>query len=172
MAGGIKPFPLPFTPQTVANLGNQFMGRHYGWGGAFLERDCSLMLQDLFKPFGIWLPRNSAAQLKIGRVTNLSGMSPGAKTTWLAQNGVPFRTIVGFPGHVTLYLGQYKGESVIFHSIWGLRTMTPRGEGRAVLGKVCVTSVTPGRELPNIIPDRTLLHRFTAAATVLVGGGH
>jgi cell wall-associated NlpC family hydrolase len=169
---GLKPFPLPFTPQAAASLGNQFMGRPYGWGGAWLERDCSLMLQDLFTPFGIWLPRNSSAQLKVGRKADLSNMSAGAKAAWVAENGVPFRTILGMPGHVTLYVGQYNGESVIFHAIWGLRTMTPRGEGRAVLGKVCVTSLSPGKELHNIIPEKMLLHRFTTAATLLVGGGY
>lgn len=170
LGAGLEPFPMPFSPKAVASLGNQFMDRPYGWGGAFFERDCSLMLQDLFTPFGVWLPRNSSGQIKNGGVINLSGLSPGAKAAKLAS-AEPFRTLVGMPGHVTLYVGQYKGQGVLFHSIWGLRIMTAQGEGRAVLGKACVTSLTPGQELHNIITEKMLLYRFTSAATVLVGGG-
>ena len=172
MPSGLESFPVPFTPKAAAALGNQFMGKPYGWGGAFFERDCSLMLQDLFTPFGVWLPRNSSAQLKNGWKMDLSGMIPEAKAAWLADNAVPFRTLLGMPGHVTLYLGQYKGQGVIFHSIWGLRIMTAQGEGRAVLGKVCVTSLTPGQELRDIIPEKMLLYRFATAATLLTGGGY
>ena len=171
LAAGFEPFPVPFSPKAVAALGNQFMGRPYGWGGAFLERDCSLMLQDLFTPFGVWLPRNSSAQLKNGGRADLSGRAPEAKAVFLADNAAPFRTLVGMPGHVTLYVGEYKGQGVLFHSIWGLRTMTRQGEGRAVLGKVCVTSLLPGKELRDIITEKMLLYRFTTASTVLVGGG-
>lgn len=172
LPAGLEPFPMPFSPKAVANLGNQFMGRPYGWGGAFFERDCSLMLQDLFTPFGVWLPRNSSAQLKNGWRMDLSGMAPDAKAVWLLDNAVPFRTLVGMPGHVTLYVGQYQGQGVLFHSIWGLRTMTEHGEGRAVLGKVCVTSFLPGKELRDVIPEKMLLYRFTTAATLLMGGGN
>ncbi len=171
LPAGLEPFPLPFTPKAVAALGNQFMNRPYGWGGAFFERDCSLLLQDLFTPFGVWLPRNSSAQLKTGWKTDLAALAPQAKAAWLAENARPFRTLVGMPGHVTLYLGQYKGEGVLFHSIWGLRIMTAQGEGRAVLGKVCVTSLLPGKELRDIMPEKMLLNRFTTAATLLGGGG-
>lgn len=171
LGAGLEPFPVPFSAKAMADLGNQSMGRPYGWGGAFFERDCSLLLQDLFTPFGVWLPRNSSGQIKNGGRTDLAAMSPEAKAAWLADSATPFRTLVGMPGHVTLYVGQYKGEGVLFHSIWGLRTITAQGEGRAVLGKVCVTSLTPGKELHNIITEKMLLYRFTSAATVLVGGG-
>ncbi len=171
-SAGLEPFPVPFTPKAAAALGNQFMGKPYGWGGAFFERDCSLMLQNLFTPFGVWLPRNSSAQLKNGWKMDLTNMAPEAKVAWLADNAVPFRTLLGMPGHVTLYLGEYKGEGVIFHSIWGLRVLTAQGEGRAVLGKVCVTSLTPGEELRDIIPEKMLLYRFATAATLLTGGGY
>lgn len=170
---GLTPFPLPFSPKAFATLGNQTMGRPYGWGGAFFERDCSSLLRDLFTPFGVWLPRNSASQLKTGLRDDLSKMPGEAKAAWLASNARPFRTIVGMPGHVTLYLGQYKGQGVIFNSVWGVRTMNGAGEeGRAVLGKVCVTSFLPGKELPEAMPDKLLLYRFTTAATILGGGGY
>ena len=170
---GLAPFPVPFSPKAFAAMGNQTMGRPYGWGGAFFERDCSLLLRDLFTPFGVWLPRNSASQLKTGLRDSLSGMPAEAKAAWLAASAKPFRTIIGMPGHVTLYLGQYNGQGVIFNSVWGVRTMNGDGdEGRAVLGKVCVTSFLPGKELPDAMPDKLLLYRFATAATILGGGGY
>ncbi len=167
----LQPFPLKFTPEAVAELGNQFMGRPYGWGGSFHERDCSLLLRDLFVPFGVWLPRNSRAQLTAGFKSDISMLPPEAKAQWLAENAQPFRTILGMPGHVTLYLGEYRGKGAIYHAIWGLRISTSAGEGRAVLGKTCVTSLLPGQELHNIITGKMLLHRFTTASTLLSGDG-
>ena len=172
LPAGFLPFPVAFTPKALAALGNQFMGHPYGWGGAFYERDCSLMLHDLFTPFGVWLPRNSAAQIKEGFDTSLKQMSGPEKAAWLAANAKPFRTLIGMPGHVTLYLGEYNGQGAIFHSVWGVRTMNGDEEGRAVLGKVCVTSLLPGAELRDAVPEKLLLNRFSSAAIILGAGGY
>ncbi len=156
----IVDFPMPFTAGNVALVGNEMMGEHYGWGGIDYLRDCSAMLRDLFTTFGIWLPRNSSQQLKVGEVSNISGMLPPAKEKRLKDSGKPFRTLVGMPGHVMLYIGQYNDRAVVYHDVWGTRTdLGKDGQGRLIIGKVSVTSLEPGEEHQEVRRAGTLLKR-------------
>lgn len=142
------PFPLPLSPQRVAELARGLMGQSYGWGGLYENRDCSATTRDLLTPFGIWLPRNSKPQARAGRHISLEGLSTQQKEKRLLQEGIPFRTLVGQPGHIMLYLGEYDGRAMLLHTIWGLRTEDECGRtGRQVIGRTVITTLTPGREL-------------------------
>lgn len=142
-----SPFPLPFTPLRVAELARQFVGQPYGWGGMYENRDCSAMTRDLLLPFGVWLARNSKPQAKQGVHISLQGLSPQQKEERLLQEGVPFRTLVGQPGHIMFYLGAYKGRAMLLHNIWGLRTEDVCGRaGRQIIGRGVITTLTPGSE--------------------------
>ena len=159
--------PLPLTAGRLAAIGNQFMGQPYGWGGMFGNRDCSSMLRDLFVPFGIWLPRNSAAQSRSWQTVSLEGLSPAAKIDKILTQGKPFATLLWLPGHITLYVGQQRGEPAIFHSVWGLRTQGDgKVSGRFILGRTMITSTQPGQEL-NRIKDGSLLIDRMARMTIL-----
>ena len=120
---GRRPWPLPPTPGNIARLGNRMMGQHYGWGGMFGLRDCSAMTRDLLAPFGIWLPRNSVAQARTGSVLPLEGMSTAEKEAAILRYGVPFWSLVGMRGHITLYVGNYRGRPAILHDVWGVRVV-------------------------------------------------
>lgn len=144
--------PLTLTPAEVARVGNEMMGQAYGWGGLAGLRDCSGLTRDIFAPFGIWLPRNSARQIKVGTPISLAGLSNEEKEAAIARRATPFLSLVWLPGHITLYIGQYQGKAVIFHNIWGLRVQDGGSacDGRAVIGKAVVTSLRPGAERPDI----------------------
>ena len=157
--------PLPLTAGAVADIGNRMMGQAYGWGGLYEDRDCSATLRDLFAPFGIWLPRNSAAQGKAGAVINLENLTGRAKEQLIAERGVPFRTLLWMPGHIVLYVGQWNGKPAVFHTIWGLRTLEQGKEGRLVIGRTAVTSLEPGKTIPEV--QTMLLERI--ASMVLLG---
>ncbi len=169
--------PLPLTAMNVALAGNAMMGQPYGWGGLFGQRDCSAAMHDLFAPFGIWLPRNSRPQARMGTRLDLEGMAPDAKEEKIMREGVPFFSLVGMPGHVGLYLGPYpkpgpKGEMrdvpVMFHNVWGLRVVSGWGdnrrEGRGVIGRAVVTSLRPGAEHDSIASPASILDRITGLA--------
>lgn len=170
-ADAAAPLPLPLTAYNVARVGNAMLGQLYGWGGMYENRDCSAMVRDLFTPFGVWLPRNSKAQAQYGgRALELKG-SNVEKEHALFEHGVPFATLVGMPGHIMLYIGQHAGHAVVFHNLWGLRTQDGRGEpGRYILGRAVITSLTPGRELPDLAPGRALLDRATSLTFVNAPG--
>ncbi len=167
--GSVEPMPLRMTPANVARLGNQMLGQQYGWGGMFGLRDCSAMTRDLMTPFGIWLPRNSQAQAKAGERISLQGMSGREKELTVRSKGVPFASLVTMKGHVVLYVGAYRGRPVILHDIWGVRVDEPAGEdNRLILGRVVLTSMMPGRELPTLTGGKTIVERFH---TLTVLGG-
>ncbi|MCH5276328.1 MAG: SH3 domain-containing protein [Desulfovibrionaceae bacterium] len=153
--------PLPLTPRRMAAVGATLMGQAYGWGGLNGDRDCSATLRDLFTPFGLWLPRNSASQAKSGRFVDLTADAPDVRERHILAEGRPFLTLLWMPGHIGLYLGECQGQAAFFHNLWGVRTRDANGrEGRHVLGRAVITSTRPGRELPCVPDDALLLNRM------------
>ena len=152
--------PIPLTARAAAEIGNRMMGQPYGWGGYLFNRDCSLAMRDLFVPFGVWLPRNSSAQAKAWQFISFVKASPSGKESIIKDEGVPFATLLWLRGHITLYIGEYKGEPVMFHNVWGVRTDDGNGEGRHIIGRAVVTSLQPGAELPNVRRENLILSRL------------
>ncbi len=154
-----RPLPLPLTARQVAGLADQLVGQPYGWGGVWGGRDCSSTLQDLFIPFGLLLPRNSAAQGRAGAGEDLAGLDDAAKEAAIAARGVPFLSLLHRPGHILLYLGQRDGRAVALHTVWGVRTTDFSGPtpGRKVIGRTVITTLVPGRELARFDPEGSLL---------------
>jgi cell wall-associated NlpC family hydrolase len=150
--------PLPLQPAGVAELANRMLGQLYGWGGLYENRDCSASMRDLFAPFGIWLPRNSAEQARRGGTFHdLAALDAGEKRDRLLKAGVPFYTLVWLKGHIGLYLGAAPGDSepLLLHNLWGVRTASRSGrEGRALVGRLAITTLHPGEERPDIANGR------------------
>lgn len=168
-----RPMPLTPTPATFAALADRLMGQQYGWGGLYGNRDCSAMIMDLYAPFGINLPRNSRQQLEQGgRFTDMSQLDLQQKRRTIVQEGLPFMTILGKPGHVMVYIGTGQGSEagpstdadglprpLALHTMWGLKTSENGKPGRQVIGKTVLTTTTPGRELGDLAqPQGLLLH--------------
>ena len=159
--GTVNTMPIAMTPANFARLGNQILGQHYGWGGMLGLRDCSAMTRDLMTPFGIWLPRNSRSQGRVGYPTSLAGMSSAEKEATLQRSGVPFATLVVMNGHVVLYIGTYEGRPAIMHDLWGIRVDEPADEDqRLIIGRAVITTLTPGAEVPNLHNGRTIGESF------------
>ncbi len=157
----LAPLPLPLTAQAIAAVGQAFMGQAYGWGGEDGNRDCSLMLRDLFMPFGIWLPRNSYAQSRAWSFTSFKGLTLTEKIEQI-RTAQPFATLLWLPGHIALYIGEEDGEPLMFHTLWGIRTKDAAGgdTGRHVVGKAVISTTKPGVELPHVSDPRGLLQRI------------
>lgn len=168
-AGDARLMPQPLTAEAVAVVGDRMMGENYGWGGMYGNRDCSAMMRDLFAPFGIWLPRNSAAQAKSGVFHSLQGMSAEEKIESILRGAEPFRTLLWLPGHIGLYVGRFDGEPVFFHNIWGVRSRLRDGrEGRIILGRAVITGVRPGAERSDSDPKGLLIERMRGYS--IIGG--
>ncbi|EGB15349.1 NLP/P60 protein [Pseudodesulfovibrio mercurii] len=166
-AGDAEPAPLAPTPDNFARLANRMLGQPYGWGGLYGDRDCSATTMDLMAAFGIFLPRNSSQQARLGWVEPLDGGDDAAKKARILEESVPFLTLVRKPGHIMLYIGSWRGEPVVLHTAWGLKTRRGGTEGRAIIGRTVITTLEPGLNLRDLArPDGVLLHAVRSLNTL------
>ncbi len=118
---------------------------NYGWGGIYEQRDCSSTMRDLFAPFGIWLPRNSYVQSRVGKIVNLEGLDSKEKIKIIKEQAIPFQTLLYKKGHILLYVGTYNNEIIVFHNIWGIKTKKGDKEGRIIIGKPIFSTLQLGK---------------------------
>ena len=163
-SGWSAPMPLAMTGTTIWRVAEELLGESYGWGGMVGNRDCSAMTRDFFAPFGIWLPRNSRDQAKIGRTIDLSGYTATEKEKIIIEQGVPFRTLLYLPGHIMLYVGHRDGKAYIMHNMWGIKT---EGNGRHIIGRTVVTDLWIGKNLPNTDKNALLIERIVSMNIVV-----
>lgn len=161
--------PLRLTHTNAVKIANELIDEPYGWGGLYGNRDCSSMTRDFFAPFGIWLPRHSEDQAKkTGVYIDLQYYTPQQKEKIILEQGIPYLSLLWRRGHVMLYIGQENGRALIFHNVWGLRTLDASGqEGRKIIGKAVITTLTPGAELYCLVPQENLLLNTISGMTIL-----
>lgn len=153
---------LSLNTENLPNIIKEVSKTNYGWGGMYEQRDCSAMLRDMYTPFGIWLPRNSYQQSKVGRVISLKDMDEEKKTRVIKEKGVAFQTLLYKKGHVVLYVGTYNDEIVVFHNTWGIKTKKDGVEGRVVVGRAIFSTLKLGEELEDYDEDSELLKNITS----------
>lgn len=129
--------PWEMTPGNIAVLMKSMSSRPYGWGNYNFYNDCSAEMRSLMMPFGIFLPRNSAAQIQsVARIVDLSQENTRARLRYLTEHGRPFSTLVYIPGHIMLYIGNtvINGQNVpmTYQNIWGLRPTEV--QSRSIIG--------------------------------------
>jgi hypothetical protein len=147
--------PLPFTPKNVAMLAKEFYGEPYGWGGGYECRDCSATTRDFLGAFGIFLHRNSSKQAKDGKNISIKGLSKAKKKKKIIKDAEPFRSLLYVPGHIVLYLGQYKGEPVIMHTYWGIRK---KDRTKIITARTIITTTEPGKERADVREKSKLIN--------------
>ncbi|MCT4626006.1 SH3 domain-containing protein [Halodesulfovibrio sp.] len=152
----VAQIPMVFTPRALAELASHIVGQRYGWGGLFEDRDCSSTVRDLFAVFGVWMPRNSSLQADKGeKAISLQGLTAADKRDIIIENGVPFFSLIGMKGHIGIYLGydEVAQQPIMLHDVWGVRTMKAGQEGRAIIGRLGITSLRPGEERRDVPED-------------------
>ena len=136
---------MNFNKDNLKLVMNEISKSKYGWGGVFNERDCSSTLRDIYTPFGLWLPRNSSQQAKVGKIIKLDGLDDEQKLQLIKEKAIPFKTLLHKKGHILLYVGVYNDEVVAFHNIWGIKTKKDSIEGRIVVGKAVYSTLNLGK---------------------------
>ena len=151
---------LTLTPANISHIGDEMLKTKYGWGGMYQERDCSSMIRDMFAPFGIWLPRNSSQQARMGKVISLKDMSDEEKIATIKENGIPFETLLHRHGHILIYAGIYNDKIIVMHDMWGIKTKQGDKTGRIVVGKTVFSSLEIGKEQEFYDEKSSLLRRI------------
>ncbi len=157
---------LPFNTTNIDTIVDEILKSNYGWGGMYGQRDCSSTLRDLYSPFGIWLPRNSYQQSKVGELISLEELSDEEKIATIKANGVPFKTLLYKKGHIVLYVGVFNDEIVVFQNTWGIRTKENEVEGRFIIGKTIFSTLSLGENLKDYDADAGLLQNLTSMNTL------
>lgn len=117
---------LPFTRANLLRQAFKMKDTRYGWGGLYAGVDCSSFVMDVYRTFGIMLPRNADQQLATaGESRNLRGLPPAAKRKALRslRPGAALFTV----GHVVLYLGEDQGRQYVIHALPAYRDAAGRG---------------------------------------------
>jgi len=138
---------LTFNAKNINKIINEVSKTKYGWGGLFEQRDCSSTTMDYFSPFGVYLPRNSSKQSQVGEFINLSNLSNTDKIKMIKDKAVPFKTLLYKKGHILLYVGTYKDDIIVFHNIWGIKTIKDKEEGRFIIGRTVFSTLKIGNNL-------------------------
>ena len=138
---------MNFNDKNINKIINELLQSNYGWGGMYGQRDCSSTLRDFYTAFGIWLPRNSYKQSKVGDFLSLKNLSNKEKIKLIKKNAVPFETLLYKKGHIVLYVGIYNKKIIILQNVWGVKTKENDREGRFIIGKVVFSSLEIGKNL-------------------------
>ena len=107
---------LPLTGANLAATALASLGDAYGWGGSLLNEDCSSLNRSIFLCFGLDLPRNGNWQWNLAMPkADAAAMTTEEKLALL--DAMPLGTILNFPGHQMMYLGQSDGGYYVVSTV-------------------------------------------------------
>ncbi len=136
---------LPYSEANIIRQAFKFLGERYGWGHRFNGRDCTGFVGEVYKTFGILLPRNSGDQAKseIGINTRFDKDAPLSDKMKRA-NSAHVGDLVYIPGHVMMILGQSGGEPFVIHDVHGMGYLKPDGSVyKGVFNQVSLSPLLP-----------------------------
>jgi len=137
---------LPYTPRTILEQAFRYLHLPYGWGGMYGMQDCSGFIQSVFATAGVFLPRNSWEQRRVGRKIDFFDRNFGEeeKRKLLTEKAIPGLTLLSMPGHSLLYLGQFNGQPYAIHSLYAYSQPTWHGELLRLVNRVVVSDLGLG----------------------------
>lgn len=140
-----SPGYLPLTAEHLLRQGFKFLGERYGWGHSYNARDCSGFVSEIYRSFGVTLPRNTrdmAVSPALNRLAFTDGDDHAARLA--ALRALEAGDLVFIPGHVMMVIGHVDGEPYVIHDTTGISYRNDRGElTRVQLNAVSVSPLTP-----------------------------
>ncbi len=141
---------LPFTQANIISQSFKFLGERYGWGPRYNGRDCTGFVSEVYKSFGIKMPRNSGDQGRSEIGINTRYGKDAARQTKIdrLKRGKP-GDLIYIPGHVMMLLGQSGEQPFVIHDVAGLGYLQEDGTiYRGTLNGVSVTPIIPLQSNP------------------------
>jgi hypothetical protein len=136
---------LPLSRANLLHQGFKFLGERYGWGHSYNARDCSGFVSDVYRSFGVELPRNTRDQAvspALNRITFTATDDHEHRLNVLRSLEVG--DLVYIPGHVMMVIGHENGTPYVIHDTTGISYRDSTGQvNRVVLNGVSVTPLTP-----------------------------
>ena len=129
---------LPLTVRNTMNIAFSALGDAYGWGGMLAVPDCSLFMRNIYKCFGLELPRNTTWQSAMSaQKYPLADMTLEEKAALL--DTLRPGTILFFRGHEMMYLGEVDGKHYVISTASSM--MAPEGGYTLRLRNVAVNTL-------------------------------
>jgi SH3 domain (SH3b1 type)/NlpC/P60 family len=157
---------LPLNQANVLRQGFKFLGERYGWGHSYNARDCSGFVSEVYRSFGVQLPRNTRDQAMSPAFKRITFTSADDHEQRLAVlRDLKIGDLIYIPGHVMMVIGYDKGMPYVIHDTTGISYRDDAGTVRRVaLNGVSVTPLTPlllgkGQPLVDRITSIVRVHR-------------
>src|SRR3546814_10411590 len=105
-------------------------------------RDCSGFVSEIYRSFGVQLPRNTSAQSVSPALNRLAFDAGDSRDKRMeAASGLQVGDLVYIPGHVMMVIGHDNGMPYVIHDTNGGSWLGP--DGTLVRGRLNGVSVTP-----------------------------
>jgi len=136
---------LPLNRGNMLRQSFKFLGERYGWGHSYNARDCSGFVSDVYRSFGVQLPRNTRDQAVSPALNRITFTDADDHEHRLAVlRNLQVGDLVYIPGHVMMVIGHESGTPYVIHDTTGISYRDAAGQvTRVVLNGVSVTPLTP-----------------------------
>ncbi len=139
---GINEGYLPLTSANIVRQAYTKLGDTYGWGGMLSSVDCSSLVRDVYKCFGLELPRNTTWQSAMPVEKYDISMADDIDKKELFDK-LPAGSILFFKGHEMLYLGENDGNYYVLSATSSM--MYPGTKDRARVRSVIINTLEEKR---------------------------
>jgi cell wall-associated NlpC family hydrolase len=136
---------LPLNQSNVVRQGFKFLGERYGWGHSYNARDCSGFVSEVYRSFGVQLPRNTRDQAVSPALNRITFTETDDHEHRLAVlRDLEPGDLIYIPGHVMMVIGHENGMPYVIHDTTGISYKDGSGTvTRVTLNGVSVTPLTP-----------------------------
>lgn len=143
---------LPLTAAGLLRQSFKFLGERYGWGHGYNGRDCSGFVSEVYRSFGVDLPRNTGDQAVTPVLNRIAFTDADDRARRLAVlREAQVGDLVFIPGHAMMVIGHYRGVPYVIHDTTGPSYLGPDGTMvRLALNGVVVTPLPPLMASPEV----------------------
>ena len=132
---------------TQANLIRQsfkFLGERYGWGHSYNARDCSGFVSEVYRSFGVQLPRNTRDQgMSAAFIRIAFSMNDTREQRVERLRSLEVGDLIYIPGHVMMVVGHDRGLPYVIHDTANIQYRSGAAIVRVPVNGVTVTPLTP-----------------------------
>lgn len=113
---------LDYTARNVLTQAFKLTGDRYGWAGLDYSNDCSGIVREIYRCFGIEVQRTASAQarMKMATIVDLAETTTEDKLALIAELNPG--SLVFFPGHIMIYLGMKDNIPYVLSSVGSFAT--------------------------------------------------
>lgn len=130
---------LPYTSENIVRQAFKLLGDRYGWGGDLQANDCTGITREIFRCFGILLPRVGQSNSKGVYKVDLSDMDEDEKLNVIADL-IP-GSLISFPGHMMIYLGTVDNVPYVISAVGTFVAPEPGPDDKIHPDSVIITSL-------------------------------